>query len=189
MVVERGDRLLVELFRKGGRIGFRQRMYIPDAVPRNDGRNLTAISADGQKVHAALGNCALVGHEGIANTYDLEMLLLVERERQPEELQVMRPLFAWVEVKTQNADQGPTPLMARLENEYDFPSAAYKVRVWNWPGLPGENALRSPARPAINIWTRHDMPRDPFQKRRVAGKTVAECFEGQTFTMDEKQIK
>src|SRR5262249_28165402 len=146
--------------------------YIPDAVPK-DGRNLRGKSDDGQGVHAGLSNCRLVPHEGVDNTYDLELMLLMERERRPEEIQVTRPQFTWVEVGTQNERAAP-PLTWKLENELDFPSPTYKIRVAKWPALPGEqNVLRSPSHPALTIWWRDSLPRDPQLVKRDVRLTLA----------------
>ncbi len=189
MLLSRGDRLSLELVRKDARVEFRPRLFIPDVI-RPDGRELTAVSADGQKVHAGLANCRLVPHEGDDNTLDLEMLLLLERERQPEEMHVTRPEFTWIEVRTQNEGQGPNALMSRVENELDFPSPAYKVRIWKWPAAPGEqNVLRTPSRPAITIWWRDTLPGERHPIRRDVRKTLAENFEGRSFTLDEKEVK
>ncbi len=137
-----------------------------------------------------MANCRLLPHEGADNTYDLETLVLLERERQPEEMHITRPEFTWIEVRTQDEGQPATALMSRVENELDLPCPAFKVRVWKWPAVPGEqNVLRTPARPAITVWWRDNLPGERHPIRRDVRKTLAENFEGQTFHMDEKDVK
>ena len=154
------------MFRNGEQIDFRPRLFVPDVIPK-DGRNLRTISADGQKIHAGLGDCRLVQNQGEDGGYDLELQLLLERERRPEELQVTRPQFTWVEVRTQNENQGPNALRARLENELYLPSPAYRLRVWNWPATPGkQNVREAPSKPVVTAWWRDSLPRDPCLIRR-----------------------
>jgi hypothetical protein len=185
--LERGDRLLLELARDGQKVEFRPHLYVPDAIPL-DGRKLLTKSADGQKIHAGLGNCKLVPRDDGAG-YDLEMLVLLERERRPEELQVTYPQFVWVEPGTQNEGAEP-PMITRLDNELYFPSPAYKIRVAKWPPLPGQqNVRQSPSRPALTIWSRNSLPGEPFLFRRDTRLSLAENFEGKTFAKDGKQVK
>ncbi len=182
-----GDRLLVELARAEGRLRFRNRLYVTRAVPR-DGRQLLARSDDGQQIHAGLANVRLIRSENDERRYDLQTLLLVERERQGDEIRVTHPKFVWAEMRTQN-DNDSSTLRLRLENELYYPSPAYRIRAWNWPALPGQtNVRQSPSRPAITLWWRDTMPRDPHLIRRDPRKTLSENFVGRTFTVDGQQV-
>lgn len=182
-----GDRLLVELARADGRLRFRNRLYVTQAVPR-DGRQLLARSNDGQNVHVALANARLIRSETDERQYDFEAMLLAERERQGDEIRVTYPKFVWAEVATQN-DNAASALRARFENVLHFPAPAFQIRVWNWPALPGQSNVRqSPSRPNLTLWWRDTMPRDPHLIRRDPRKTLAENFVGRTFTVDGKQV-
>lgn len=182
-----GDRLLVEMARAEGRLVFRNRLYVTEAIPR-DGRNLLAQSQDGQRVHVGLANVRLVRSDSDEGKYDLDMLVLAERERKGDEIRATYPKFTWIEVRTQNENaQGELPV--RMENRLQFPTPAFHVRVRHWPALPGQvNVRQSPSRPALTLWWRDTMPRDPHLIRRDPRKSLTEDLAQRTFTVEGQQV-
>jgi hypothetical protein len=189
MLLEPGDRLLVELERVGRRAVFRPADYIP-LIHADENLKLIDKSKGDKPITAMIADAHLVPHEGSPRNYDLDMLVLMESGHSHDLLKVTRPQFAWIETRTQNGNQGPNAMLARIENENYLPCPAWRVRVWNWPAMPGQdNVLLAPSRPLVTLWWSDALPSGPNVFDRDSGKSLAECFDKKSFSRDEKNIK
>src|SRR5262249_11249428 len=145
LLLEPGDRALLEMVIRDGRLAFQPHRYtnfvVPPAYPQlkaQDSRDL---------VQLALPKMVLQPTE--RGAYDLELLLMMDRKfRGGAELQMEKPQFAWIEVRP-GADKAP--IMSDVENVNNYPAPAWKVRVPNWPSK-SNNALIDAYPPSISAW-------------------------------------
>ena len=189
MQLEPGDRLLLELERVGRTAVFQPARYIP-TIRADQSLKLIGNSSGDKPITAMVSDAHLTPHEGGNREYDLDMLVLMEPGHSRDLLKVTRPQFAWIETRTQNENQGPNALFARVENQSYLPCPAWRIRVWKWPALPEQqNALLAPSRPLVSLWWSDALPSDPYVIARDSGKSLADSFDNKSFSRDEKNIK
>ncbi len=189
MQLEPGDRLLLELERVGRQAVFQRAQYIP-TIRADQSLKLVGESTGDKPISAMVADAHLVQNQTDGSKYDLDMLLLMEPGHSRDLLKVTRPQFAWIETRTQNENPGPNALLARVENQNYLPCPAWRVRVWKWPALSDkDNPFAAPSRPDVSLWWSDALPSNPTVIARDSGKSLGECFEKQSFTLDGKNIR
>ncbi|MCE9532911.1 MAG: hypothetical protein K8T89_17575, partial [Planctomycetes bacterium] len=158
--LEPGDRALLEMSRKDGRMDLRIPLYadILTHIPAN----LRTDSTNG-RVHMTLTKNSLTDR-GTSN--DLQMVATLERKTQDreEELRIDRPWFVWFEVTPRNAADGNRPRFLRIENLRERVAPAWEINVGPWMTAKGKNDVRNePALPAIDSWWVDTFPGDPYR--------------------------
>ena len=144
LLLQTGDRALLEVVVRDGRLAFQPFRYtnyvVPAAYPH--------LRAQDQRDLVQLALPKMVLQPTERGAYDLELLLMMDRSfRGGSELQMEKPQFAWIEVRP-GADKAP--ITADIENVNYYPAPAWKVRVPNWPSKT--NALADAAAPSISAW-------------------------------------
>lgn len=156
-VLPPGDRLQIEPYYKGERVAIRPLPYIT-TVPSDYPRGLRGTSKEIPDLQAAVADAHLVPGKAGNREYDLELVILMERDRAPDPLQVTRPDFAWIEVRAASDDPEGPPRMAWMENANYYPCPAWKVTVPNWPHPGKDTALQGCPAPVISAYWLQNWP-------------------------------
>ena len=193
--LEPADRVLLELRRFGDELDLNVAPFtegVPD-LPAS----LTKLDGD-KLVRLTVGRNAMVDRGG---PYDLDLRVAFERNRlRTEELRLVRPEFAWFEVRPENADPDPKRYrLLRVESLLRRTAPAWQVELKPWFPVAGQDNVRTnPARPRLDAWWVDRLPGDgaplPIPSLNLLKRDPAKfagdlTVGGTTVTVDEVAVE